>query len=84
MTMPWQLKVGLYSKRKYDRTEQRPIAETLPHINVNDLNIPRDYKTYVAPNISFSISAHFQHADCLSYGGILSFRTHPNIPLQMD
>jgi hypothetical protein len=53
MGMPWQLKVGLYNKRKYRRTEQRPIAETLPHINVNDLNIPRDYKTYTAPNISF-------------------------------
>jgi hypothetical protein len=53
MTMPWQLKVGLYNKRKHGRPEQRPIAETLPHINVNDLDIPRDYKTYVAPSISF-------------------------------
>src|SRR5262249_30969622 len=53
MTMPRQLKVGLYNKRKYGRTEQRPIAETLPHINVNDPNIPRDSKPYIAPNISF-------------------------------
>ena len=35
------------------RSEPRPLAECLPHINVNDLPIPRDYKTYTAPNISF-------------------------------
>ena len=35
------------------KSESRPLAETLPHINVNDLQVPRDYKTYVAPNISF-------------------------------
>jgi hypothetical protein len=52
MAMPWQLKVGLYNKKKSGRTEQRPLAETLPHINVNDLDVPRDYKTYIAPNIS--------------------------------
>ena len=33
-------------------TEQRPLAECLPHINANDLQIPRDYKTYTAPWIS--------------------------------
>src|SRR5262249_41223016 len=46
--MPWQLKVGLYNKRKSGRTEQRPLAELLPHINVSDLQIPRDYQTYIA------------------------------------
>jgi len=50
--MPWQLKVGLYNKRKYRRHEPRPIAECLPSINVNDLDIPRDYQTYIAPDIS--------------------------------
>ena len=52
MSMPWQLKVGLYERRKSRHREPRPIAETLPHINVNDLSIPRDYKTYIAPYIS--------------------------------
>jgi hypothetical protein len=53
MAMPPQLARGLWLKRHYRRTEQRPLAECLPHINVNDLSIPRDYKTYIAPNISF-------------------------------
>jgi len=35
------------------RSEPRPLVETLPTINVNDLPIPRDYNTYVADNISF-------------------------------
>jgi hypothetical protein len=52
MPMLWQLKVGLYNKRKSRSQEPKPIAETLPHINVNDLDVPRDYKTYLAPNIS--------------------------------
>jgi hypothetical protein len=50
--MPWQLARGLRAKRQSRRTEQRPLAEYLPHINVNDLPIPRDYKTYTAPYIS--------------------------------
>jgi hypothetical protein len=52
MSMPWQLKVGLYNKRKYRRHEPRLIAECLPSINVNDLDIPRNYQTYIAPDIS--------------------------------
>jgi len=53
MPMPWQLARGLRAKRQFRSTEQRPLAETLPHVNVNDLQVPRDYKTYVAPSISF-------------------------------
>jgi hypothetical protein len=50
--MPPQLERGLRLKRQSGRTEQRPLAECLPHINVNDLQIPRDHKTYTFPNIS--------------------------------
>jgi hypothetical protein len=35
------------------RTTPRPLAECLTRINVNDLQVPRDYKTYTAPDISF-------------------------------
>jgi hypothetical protein len=52
MAMPAQLARGLWAKRQSRRCEQRPLAECLPSINVNDLRIPRDYKTYTAPNIS--------------------------------
>ena len=38
-------------RRRSRRTASRPIAENLPSINVNDLKIPRDYKTYTLPNI---------------------------------
>jgi hypothetical protein len=51
MPMPRQLARGLWAKRQSRRREQRPIVECLPSINVNDLPIPRDYKTYIA-NIS--------------------------------
>jgi hypothetical protein len=37
MPMPWQLRVGLYEKRKSRRREPRPIVERTPHININDL-----------------------------------------------
>jgi hypothetical protein len=50
--MPRQLARGLWAKRQSRRREQRPLAECLPHINVNDLPIPREYQIYVAPNIS--------------------------------
>jgi hypothetical protein len=52
MVMPPQLARGLRARRLSGRTEQRPLAECLPHINVNDLKIPRDHKTYTAPHIS--------------------------------
>ena len=45
--MPWQLK---YAKRP-KRSEPRPIVESLPSINVNDLKIPRSYDTLTLPNI---------------------------------
>ena len=51
MAMPWQLQRGLMERRRSRRTASRPIAENLPSINVNDLKIPRDYKTYTLPNI---------------------------------
>jgi hypothetical protein len=50
--MPWQLKEGLRKRRESGRTTPRPIVEQLPQININHLKVPRDYKTYVAPNIS--------------------------------
>jgi hypothetical protein len=46
MPMPWQL-----AKAFKPRKSTRPIAEQLPHINVNDLQVPRDYKTYIS-NVS--------------------------------
>ena len=53
--MPRQLQRGLLNKRYSQhskRSTPKPLAECLPRINVNDLKIPRDYKTYSAPNIS--------------------------------
>jgi hypothetical protein len=47
--MPKQLATA----KRPRRSEPRPLAECLPRINVNDLQIPRDYKTYIAPDISF-------------------------------
>jgi hypothetical protein len=49
--MPWQLKAGLANRRKYPAAEKRPLAETLPQVNINDLDVPRDGKTYIS-NIS--------------------------------
>ena len=45
--MPWQLKYAKCPKR----SEPRPIVESLPSINVNDLKIPRSYDTLTLPNI---------------------------------
>src|SRR5262249_18781226 len=47
MAMPPQLR----NAKRPKRFEPRPLAETLPHINVNDLGVPRDYRTYTS-NIS--------------------------------
>jgi hypothetical protein len=51
--MPWQLREGLRRHPKGSRPP-RPIAEQLPSISVNELNItnPYDYKTYIARDIS--------------------------------
>ena len=51
MAMPWQLQRGLIERRRSRRREPRPIAESLPAISVNDLQIPRDYATITLPNI---------------------------------
>jgi len=60
MGMPWQLKVGLHNKRererKYGPQEPKPLAELTPQIDVNDLDVPRDHKTYIA-----NISLRFPH-----------------------
>src|SRR5262249_36445655 len=48
MAMPPQLARAKRPKR----LEPRPIAECLPSINVNDLQIPRDYAALTLPNIS--------------------------------
>jgi len=58
--MPWQLKVGLHNKRerekKYGPQVPKPLAELLPQINVSDLQVPRDHKTYIE-----NISLRFPH-----------------------
>jgi hypothetical protein len=81
MAMPRQLARGLWVKRHYHRREQRPLAECLPSINVNDLKIPKTLNTIAtAPWISLRypfisglrLSAHmveFAHS-----GRIQSFR----------
>lgn len=51
--MPWQLKKGLEERRRLGRTTPRPICEQLPQININHWKVPRDYKTYTFPNVSF-------------------------------
>jgi hypothetical protein len=52
MAMPPQLQRGLLARRYSHCRDPRPIAEELSQINVNELHIPRDHKTYSAPNIS--------------------------------
>jgi hypothetical protein len=80
MAMPPQLERGLWLKRHYRRREQRPLAENLPSINVNDLKIPRDYKTYTAPYISLrypQISGIRLAAHCVEFhhsGRVQTFR----------
>src|SRR5215468_9231011 len=49
MPMPWQL---AQSHRPQRGKSKRPIVEQLPSIAIYHLPIPRDYKTYTAPNIS--------------------------------
>jgi hypothetical protein len=49
MSMPWQLR----NAKRPKRSEPRPLAETLPQVNVDHLDVPRDHKTYIAPDISF-------------------------------
>jgi len=52
LAMPWQLKEGLERFRK-EKRKPRPIAETLPAINIVELPIPRDSNIRTLPNISF-------------------------------
>jgi hypothetical protein len=53
MAMPWQPAEGLKHFRKL-KLRPRPIAEKLPHININDLQIPTDDRIHTLPNISFT------------------------------
>jgi hypothetical protein len=53
MPMPRQLAQGLRARHQSGRRNQRPLAECLPRINVNDLKIPKNlYTTVTAPWIS--------------------------------
>jgi hypothetical protein len=52
MAMPPQLARGLLAKRYSHCRDPRPVAEELAQIDVNDLHIPRDQRTYTAPHIS--------------------------------
>src|SRR5258706_5155973 len=80
MAMPWQLQRGLLERRYSRRTEPKPLVENLPAINVNHLGIPRDYKTYTAPNISFrhphinNVRLSFYVVEFAHSGRIQSFR----------
>jgi hypothetical protein len=49
-----KIPLQLARAKRPKRSEPRPLAECLPSINVNDLQIPSpyDYKTYILPNIS--------------------------------
>jgi hypothetical protein len=51
MAMPKQLEEGLRRHRAL-KLRPRPIAEQLPSININDLEIPTDGKIYTLPNFS--------------------------------
>jgi hypothetical protein len=49
MSMPWQLR----NAKRPKRTTPRPLADCLPHINVNDLKVPKDlYAVVTCPWIS--------------------------------
>jgi hypothetical protein len=37
VSMPWQLRVGLYEKHKSRRREPRPIVELTPNVDIHDL-----------------------------------------------
>ena len=47
MTQPWQL-----ARARKPRHSNRPIAEELSHVNVFDLKIKPNWRTYTAPDIS--------------------------------
>jgi len=48
MAQPWQL-----AKAFKPRRSTKPVLETLPQINVNRLQIPRDHQTYVGSDFRF-------------------------------
>jgi hypothetical protein len=78
--MPRQLQRGLLNKRYSRRTEQKPLAENLPSINVNDLKIPGDYAILRLPNISLryphisSARLSFHLVEFAHSGRVQSFR----------
>lgn len=55
--MPKQLEAGLRKRRAMKvKPEPKPIAEQLPRIDIAELRIPRDCKTYTLPNVSLRYS----------------------------
>ena len=58
MAMPPQLARGLLAKRYSHCRDPRPVAEELAQIDVNDLHIPRDQRTYTAPHISLFLNTN--------------------------
>src|SRR5262245_809123 len=67
--MPKQLQEGLERFRKL-KLKPRPIAELLPHININDFKTPKDDRIYILPNIGlrypFLASARLSW-DCIEF-----------------
>ena len=51
--MPEQLARGWRARKQSRRREPRSLAERLPRININDLELPRNHDTVIAPWISF-------------------------------
>jgi hypothetical protein len=78
MPMPWQLRNA--KRRRPRHSEPRPTIELMPAININDLPIPRDYKTYTAPHISLrypQLSGIRLAAHCVEFhhtGRVQTFR----------
>ena len=68
--MPWQL---ARSDRRRKATP-RPIAEQLPHINVNHLQVPRDYKTYIS-----NISLRYPHLTSMKIAWNMVSFTHRSL-----
>lgn len=60
MSMPPQLKAGLLRRRQYPRREPKPIAETLPTLDVNELLRAIPHKHGITRTQSFNSPSHPQ------------------------
>ena len=58
MSMPRQLQMGLLRRRQYPRREPRPIAETLPALDVNELLHAIPHKHGTVRTQSFTSPSH--------------------------